>query len=118
MTNSTKMYVYSTILLLYLAVMIALPLNFFVVLIIVPFVASGWAVVILAQFLVGRKKFMDDIESDKTANWEDDNTYLAKWEEEPKDLEWKFHTVICVGWPIYYFGMLILGLLMRSGSTF
>ena len=114
MTKTTKVTVYSIVFLLYLSVMIALPLNFFTILIIVPFIASGWAAVVLVQFLKERKQFMADIEVDKAVQWDSDNTYLVKWEEEPKDIEWKFHTIVCVVWVLYNISMLVMGLAMRG----
>ena len=114
MTKTTKLTVYSIVFFLYLAIMVALPLNFFLILIIVPFIASGWAAVVLIQFIKDRKQFMADIDVDKAVQWDSDNTYLVKWEEEPKDIEWKFHTVICVVWVIYYISMLVMGLVIRG----
>ena len=113
MTLTSKRIIYSLVLLLYIIVLVALPLNYFTVLIIVPFIASGWAIFVLVSFLKNLKAFKADIASDLETSWESDQEFIAKWESEPKDIEWKFHTLIIIGWTIYYILMIITGLIRR-----
>ena len=113
MILTRKKIVYPLVLLLYVVILLALPLNYFTILIIVPFIATGWALLALISFLKNLNAFRADIASDAEIDWEDSGEYIVTWEEEPRDIEWKYHTVICILWTLYYFLSIIIGLIIR-----
>ena len=114
MTKQGKTILYSAILCVDGFIMLSLLFNNFMALIIVPFVAWGWALVVLVGFIRDRKRFAADIASDKDADWNSETKELkVVWEEEPHDIEWKFETIAIYGFTALIVIYWISGLMAR-----
>ncbi|MDD2956094.1 MAG: hypothetical protein PHD67_07250 [Oscillospiraceae bacterium] len=114
MSKTVKHIVYSLGILIYIGIMISLACNFYLPLIVVPFVAWAWALIVLIGFIRDSKRFRADIASDANKEWSTDaEEYKVVWEEEPHDTEWKYETAAIIGftgmWAIY----MIIGFLAR-----
>lgn len=110
MSKNMKITLYSLILLLYGVVMVAFLMNYFVILMIVPFLAMGWAISVLFTFLKDLNKFRDDIKEDSLKNWGEVTSVVVEWEDEPKDIEWKFETAAMILFPLAILGYWIIGI--------
>lgn len=112
--KTKKIIMYGGTFLLYAITMIALPFNWFMPLIIVPFIALGWASFVLYRFIKDYKTFKDDIAEDKEANWDTEaKEFDVTWEENPRDIEWKFETLAIGFFSLMYVLYIVIGFAMR-----
>jgi len=110
MSKSAKISLYSLIMLLYGVIMVAFLMNYFIILIIVPFLALGWAVSVLVSFIKDLNKFREDIKEDSLKNWGEVTSVVVEWEEEPRDIEWKFETAAMILFPLFILAYWVIGI--------
>lgn len=109
MNNNVKRVLYLCIILSYGLVMTAFLFNYFIILIIVPFMAIGWALTVFITFLKDLHRFSEDIREDSLKNWGEVTSVVVEWEEEPKDIEWKFETTAMILFPLYIIVYIVIG---------